>query len=243
MSVGPRLPQYSFDLEDSGSDQALLAVFDGATDFGDTFSFTTRLKRESIIGQQYILNHRTTAIAQGWYVRLQAGNRIRVAIGANWTVMGFPTTTADIFATSTTRLNDTDEHEILVIFDLANSTTADRIIIYIDGVRETLVADNIPSETITPRHINNRLRIGADNLTAQGYDGLLYNVAASSSGNLLALSDIAESDGTAKDLKDFVGLSFHLDADAGLITSDFEGNAWGTENGPVLSTTLLDAAV
>ena len=237
------LPQYSLDFEASSS-QILFRLLDGTASgaaFGEQFSIAFRFKRETTGVAQYIFEHRGGGFANGMYVNFSVAGRLKFLIGAAWSSGGIGTI-QNIYVEGSTKVNDTNWHDALIVVDLPDATKADRIRIYLDGVRETAFKSLLPSvSTALASHKNGRFYTGF----APGvgyYDGLLYNFGIGNGNAQWAVSDVRESDGTAKDLKDLTDLYMHPDLDAGEVPSDWLLSNWANINGITASTIIGDAA-
>lgn len=236
------LPQYSLDFDGS----SIMAQLDSDLNiFLKIHSFYLRFKRDGTGVEEYLFSHGdgVGSGSKGFSLWIESTGEITFQVAVSVCTGGSPPVCSleTNYFTSTTTVDDTDWHDVLVVMKCGNNTAANRIKMWIDGSAETASASDLSNKG-DHADSSSRLYLGSDYLTNNKYTGLMYNLGISKNGNGWATSDVRESDDTAKDLKD-LNLWVHPDTDAGEEESDWIISTNYLNTGVVTSSTLGDDAI
>ena len=231
-TTADHLPQYSHVFNGSSNLQLLNADL---PTFGNLQAFYVRFKRSGTGVEEFIFS-KGAGGANGFFLKITAGNLLHFQTVVNVAVPPLATPFADIFI-STTTVNDTNWHDVFVVTDTDDATASNHIKMWLDGNAETA------STYTTSRgpHIVNtgRFRWGSDSAEVLYFTGSMYNLGAASGKRVY--TDSREPDGTAKDLRSTPNLQLQPNIDAGDPPTDWLLVNW-INSGVTASTTLGDAS-
>ena len=243
-TVADHLPQYSLSFNGTTDYLSMADADIGSFNLLDILSFTLRFKRDGT-GVEYLLAKGIgNGVARGFQCFFDASDQLNFQLTVATLVAAGPPpiyVLSQHFFISTTTITDTDWHELLVVARPNDATSTNRLKMWIDGAAETASSSSMTNQGQTTDASAFAFYWGADYRGLNFYDGLMYNMGVSNSGSAWATTDVRESDGTAKDLKD-LDLRTHPDIDAGEEESDWALSANWTNTGVVSSSTLGDVA-
>lgn len=234
-TVADHLPQYSLSFDGASSMGITNA---NQPTWGDTHSFTLRFKRTNTSTEEYLFSKGADSDpVTGFKCEILATGTIYFIVGI--TTAGFPSFLASNVFISTTTVNDTNWHELLIVMKCNDGTASERLKMWLDGNAETASTSVLSQGTYNGN--TSRFWWGCSVAVNKYFTGLMYNMGVTASGTSFLNTDVRETDGTAKDFKS-ISLAFFPYVDAGSVTSDWAlGTTWAN-SGLTASSTLGDAA-
>lgn len=225
-------PEFAIDFESSSSQSVSISNANLGSFNRSLFSVSWWYKRESIDAAMSMYSKGAGANLE-FQIKFFASNKIDFICRTAGTPQ-FPrlTTTATFTDTSS-------YHHLYAIYDEANATTGDRMILIHDGSEITVFdTDTFPNDPV--QSASGNAIVGAQDDSSSYFDGLIYQAALfdGSKGALPSINDLYDS-GSPLPVTGIASLHSLLDVAGGDVTSDpIIGLNWNATNAPTSSATI-----
>lgn len=149
-------------------DQAYLSYTSRSTGSTSTWTWSSWMKPSSL-GGAGILRGQESGVSNEGIVQTPSGT-YQVAL--------YDSLTLYVLETVDTFTNTDEWHHLVVVVDITNATSDNRISVYVDGVRQTLTG-TMPANTAVFKEINvsgQTIRIGQDDAGTGFYDGYMAEI-------------------------------------------------------------------
>lgn len=226
-------PTRSLDFESSSSQDLRMSGTNFGTLNSRKWTYHVWFKRESTGNHFIVHKFDGPGFVQPVNFLFDASNHLDIRVRDNApAIIGRLVTTASY--------TDTNWHQMVIYWDTANATSADRLQLYVDQSRETSFATNTQPSLNADMYDTTAatLYVGVNGGVANYYDGLLYQQAFFD--NALPAISMLHSGGSPVDLRGMSGLYslLHTTDSSTLEDDEVISTNWTNTNGVVKSTTV-----